>query len=61
MAFVKIFDEVGEMEVTVFPKLFEVAFSYLEKNKIILINGHYENDGEKESFIAEIIKLLEEE
>ena len=60
MAFIKIFDEFGEMEVTVFPKLYINAYQHLVKNKILLLKGRYEKKDEKESFIAEEISLLEE-
>ena len=61
MAFIKIFDEFGELEVTIFPRIYETAFSILAKNKIVLVNGHYEINGDRESFVAESIRLLEEE
>ena len=61
MAFIKLFDEVGEIEITVFPAVFENSYTYLVKNKILLVNGHYEIKGDKESFVAETIKLLEDE
>ena len=60
MAFVKIFDESDEMEVTVFPRIYENVFQLLNKNEIVLIKGHYEHRDEKESFIADEIKKLEE-
>ncbi len=60
MAFVKIFDESDEMEVTVFPRIYQNVFQLLSKNEIILVKGHYEHRDEKESFIADDIKKLEE-
>ncbi len=60
MAFIKIFDEDGEIEVIVFAKVYEKVFSLLEKNNILLINGRYDQKEDKESFIANEIKLLEE-
>lgn len=60
MAFINIFDEYGEMEVVVFPRTFEESFNLLVKNKILLINGRFEIQEEKESFIAESIRLLED-
>lgn len=59
MAFVKIFDQTGDIEMTVFPNLFaEVAF-LLEKNNIILVKGRYEVKNDESSFIAETIENLE--
>lgn len=60
MAFMKIFDEDGEIEVIVFAKTYEKVFSLLEKNNILLINGRYDQKEDKDSFIANEIKLLEE-
>ena len=60
MAFIKLFDESGELEVTVFPKVYEETFNILSKNQIVLINGRYEHNNDKESFVADQIKLLEE-
>ena len=60
MAFIKLFDEYGEIEITVFPKLYVNSYRDLVKNKILLIRGRYDKKDEKESFIAEAISLLEE-
>lgn len=60
MAFIKLFDEVGEIEVTVFPRLYVDHYRILTKNQILLIKGRYDKKDDKESFIAEEISLLEE-
>ena len=60
MSFIKIFDETDEIEVTVFPKVYETSYRLLEKNNILLIKGRYEHNKDKESFIADEISLLEE-
>lgn len=60
MAFMKMFDQSGEIEVTVFPTLFTEKYKLLTKNNILLITGHYEKKDEKESFVAEKISLLQE-
>lgn len=60
MAFMKVFDEDGEIEVIVFARVYEKVFSLLEKNNILLINGRYDQKDDKDSFIANEIKLLEE-
>ena len=60
MAFVKLFDELDEIEVTVFSRIYEQCFSLLEKNKILLIKGRYDRKQDKESFIADEVSLLEE-
>ena len=61
MAFIKLFDEFGEIEVTIFPKLFKDIYALLIKNNIIVVKGHYEIKDEKQSFVAESLSLLEEE
>ncbi len=60
MAFVKIFDESDELELTVFAKTYEASFNLLKKNNIILAKGRYEHNKDKESFVADEISLLEE-
>lgn len=60
MAFVKIFDESGELEVTVFAKTYETTFNLLVKNNIILVKGRYDHDRDDDSFVADEISLLEE-
>lgn len=60
MAFIKIFDETDEMEVTIFSRVYEESFLLLNKNEIVLVKGHYEQKDEKESFVADSIKKLEE-
>ena len=59
MAFIKMFDQSGDVEITVFPSLFEDKNSLLEKNNILVIEGRVEiRDGEK-NFLAKNIELLE--
>ena len=60
MAFVTLFDELDNIEITVFSRVYEQCFSLLEKNQILLVKGRYEHKQEKESFIADEISLLEE-
>ena len=60
MAYIKIFDETGEIEVTVFPRVYQECYQFLEKNKFVLIKGKIESDSEDKSMIADSIELLEE-
>lgn len=60
MAFIKVFDESDELEVTIFPKTFEAYYTLLEKNNIVLIEGRFEINKDREGFIADKISLLEE-
>lgn len=53
MAFIKISDDTGEIEVTIFPTVYANCVSFLEKNNIIVIDGKMEIDEEAgNSFIA---------
>lgn len=60
MAFIKIFDETGEIEIIVFPNLYQNIDTKLEINTIVLIKGYLENKNESVHFIAENIQKLEE-
>lgn len=61
MAFIKIFDETGEEEITLFPTLFEENFSIIEKNNIVIVSGHREERNGDVSFLADTVNLLEDE
>ncbi len=56
MAYIKIYDDVTELEVTVFPSLYEKVFPLLTTYNCLLIRGRKD----AQSFIADDIKLLEE-
>lgn len=56
MAFITFFDDDGEIEVVVFPKLYATTFMSINKNQIFIIKGKI-NDN---SFIAEEMKKWEE-
>ncbi|MCQ2802484.1 MAG: DNA polymerase III subunit alpha [Bacilli bacterium] len=60
MAFIKIADEVSEIEVTIFPELFANNINNIVKNNIIIIKGRYDSSNDRESFTANEISLLEE-
>ena len=60
MAFLKIFDETSEMEVTVFSDVYQKSIDLLRKNKIIVIDGRLDRKNDENSFIANNIRLLEE-
>lgn len=61
MAFVKIFDESGDMEITVFPTIYSECNSLLEKNSIIVIKENRQINNDEVSYVADEIKKLEEE
>ncbi|MCQ2088304.1 MAG: OB-fold nucleic acid binding domain-containing protein, partial [Bacilli bacterium] len=61
MAFLKVFDESGEIEVTVFADAYQDAISCLKKNNIIVIEGSNRVRNQDNDFIASKIYLLEEE
>ena len=60
MAFIKVFDETGELEITVFPNLYQDVMSFMNKNEIIVVSGHYEGREEDRDFIASKIERLED-
>ncbi len=62
MAFVTIFDQTGEAEVIVFPKLFETNSQVIiqaNKNTLLLFRAKKEYRNDKYSFLAESIETLE--
>ncbi len=61
MAFVKIFDETGDMEITVFSDLYSEKSSLLEKNKIVLMKIRRSISRNEISYIADEINELEEQ
>lgn len=61
MAFVKIFDETGDMELTIFPTQYGPAISLIEKNNIIVAQITHQISKGEESYIVDEIKRLEEE
>lgn len=60
MSFVKLFDETGEIEITVFPMVFDASISLLEKNRIVIVKGHFDRRGEDVTFLADEITPLED-
>ena len=61
MAFVKIFDNTGDLEITVFSNEYSEKSSLLEKNQIITAKVSRRISKDEISFIGEDIKKLEEE
>lgn len=61
MAFIKIFDESGEMEFTIFSKLYAEKNSLLERNSIIVAKVNRQINKDEISFVADDIEKLEEE
>ncbi len=60
MAFIKVFDETGEVEVTVFSRVYQESFQILNKNQIVIISGRYESSNDREGYTADNITLMEE-
>ena len=59
MAVIKIYDQTGDLNVTIFPRVFDVAKGYLVKNAIVIITGKFEQR-EDPSFFADNIEVLED-
>ena len=57
MAFLTLFDDENEIEVTVFPKLYALKFLDIKKNVIYIITGRNDQNG---SFIADEMNRWEE-
>ena len=60
MAVIRIYDQTGDLEVTVFPKVFDLVKGYLVRNAIVIITGRFEK-GEELSFFADNVERLEVE
>ena len=61
MALIKLFDETSELEVTIFPRLYEKVYQLLVKNNIVVVVGKFESNDERDSFSADDLYLLEGE
>ncbi len=61
MAFLRIFDGTGEIDVVVFPNTFEEAKDILEKEAVVLIEGKLDRRDEDLSFVTDKISLFEPE
>ena len=59
-AFIEMFDETGDFEVTLFPKLYAENIQTTKKDNIVVVKGYFELYKGEYSFIAKEIKLLED-
>ena len=57
MAFLKLEDDTGTLDVVVFPNVYDKYKSYLTENKPIMINGKIDERSENVSFIANDISI----
>ena len=57
MAFLSVYDDSGELEITIFPDTYEKSCDILKKNSILLIDGYYSSI--KDDFIVNDITRLE--
>ena len=60
MAFVKLFDETDEMEITIFQDTYKECFDLLKKNNIVLASIRENIHQDNKTYIADKITLLEE-
>ena len=60
MAFIKLLDESGEIEVTLFSDLYQDKLSHVEINNIVIITGKTDYRRDEISFVADTLELLEE-
>ena len=61
MAFIKIFDEDDEIELTLFPTTFGEYSKLLDKNNIVVAKIKQDKKGDEITYIADEIHLLEKE
>ncbi|MCM8824123.1 MAG: DNA polymerase III subunit alpha, partial [Candidatus Omnitrophica bacterium] len=59
MAFVKLEDESGSIEIVVFPKVYETVYPYLSETKVVLVKGVPQFKDTSINFIANDIFLAE--
>ena len=57
MAVLRIYDQTGDLEITLFPRVYDVVKGYLVKNTIAIITGRVENK-EEISFFADNVEML---
>ena len=60
MSFLKIFDETGELEITIFPELYQEHLHLFEKNNLVIFEGKLEYRNDAVSFIADNVSTLED-
>jgi DNA polymerase III alpha subunit len=56
MAFANIYDDSGEVEITIFSTAYENSYDALKKNQVVIIDGYY-NSQREEFNVLEISKL----
>ena len=61
MAFIKIFDETSDMEITAFSTQYSEASSFIKKNRIIVAKVKRRYNKDEVSYVVDEIKELEEE
>ena len=59
MAFVKLFDQSGEFETTIFSDLYSDNMQYIKKNSILLLEGSNRTNKGETSFIVNTIEFVE--
>ena len=60
MAIINIYDQTGDLEIVIFPRVFDVAKGYLVKNNIVIITGRFETRNDELSFFADTVETLGE-
>ena len=58
MAVLKVYDQTGDLDVTIFPRVYDTVKGYITRNSIVIITGHLDNR-EEQSFLADTIEKLE--
>ena len=60
MAFVKVYDQSAELEITIFSDAYSKCATILDKNNIVIVKGGFRTNKDETSFIADEVTLLEE-
>ena len=60
MAFITIYDDSGEMEITIFSDIYQMSANFLKKNEVIIVSGYYNNKKDKFNFSINSVTRLED-
>ena len=58
MAFVRLYDDLGEIEITIFSTTYQECYKYLEPNNLLLVTGYNKFNKDEKTFIVNSIELL---
>ena len=59
MAFITISDGISDIDAVIFPKLYEEAKSFLDRDQVVILKGRVDKREEELSFVSESIQLFD--